>query len=695
MPNKCLTEEQLQGLLDIDLMESEQAVSGELEHLGACLVCKEKLQQISTARLPAIRSPHLLWNDETQSGAVPFASDQLEPGEVIGPYKLLELAGHGACGRVFQALDRKLDRIVAVKILNPETIAENSEMIGWEALATARCDHPGVVTVYSLESHLLPVQSESRGNAAINILVMQFVDGENLARLVANKSIDRKQLVGFIAQAAEGIEMAHRNGVIHRDVKPGNILVDSKRKVAKITDFGMAMLANAEVDSRKFYGGTPGFMAPELRQGDRPTVASDVYSLGVSLKESLAGLDPRADSDLDAVVAKATCDQPANRYSSMQVFADELNRWLQGKPTQARQRTPLQKFSYQLVERRAALSMIAGAIGLAGIWFWQARVGANRESSLQADLDLMLEVDLRELWEEYRKLKGTAKHHELIKERLVNIQASQAKQKGFASPEEELFSMLGEANVAVLGGEELKAIALYGKALQASADVAFDPERPYVYMILLRGLRKSAELQIQCANWNGSLGFLDEFESVAERMHPVDPLWNERLTYSELCATFLRFRAEVREGIEQSGDVNLESWQDEIERLSEIDFSKLQGSRNPYNNKHRIELRWRFALACFSANDIELGEASMKAAFGVPVDQKNKSDVFVAINQFQEAELEFTRLAKLNMSRFEFLDMAIQTNQHIIDLAESANKSIKLDLARKRRAVLERIEASR
>lgn len=692
MPNKCLTEEQLQGLLDIDLMESEQAVSGELEHLGACLVCKEKLQQISTARLPAIRSPHLLWNDETQSGAVPFASDQLEPGEVIGPYKLLELAGHGACGRVFQALDRKLDRIVAVKILNPETIAENSEMIGWEALATARCDHPGVVTVYSLESHLLPVQSESRGNAAINILVMQFVDGENLARLVANKSIDRKQLVGFIAQAAEGIEMAHRNGVIHRDVKPGNILVDSKRKVAKITDFGMAMLANAEVDSRKFYGGTPGFMAPELRQGDRPTVASDVYSLGVSLKESLAGLDPRADSDLDAVVAKATCDQPANRYSSMQVFADELNRWLQGKPTQARQRTPLQKFSYQLVERRAALSMIAGAIGLAGIWFWQARVGANRESSLQADLDLMLEVDLRELWEEYRKLKGTAKHHELIKERLVNIQASQAKQKGFASPEEELFSMLGEANVAVLGGEELKAIALYGKALQASADVAFDPERPYVYMILLRGLRKSAELQIQCANWNGSLGFLDEFESVAERMHPVDPLWNERLTYSELCATFLRFRAEVREGIEQSGDVNLESWQDEIERLSEIDFSKLQGSRNPYNNKHRIELRWRFALACFSANAVELGEASIKAAIAVPIDKK---DVFVAINQFHEAEFEFARLARSNMARIELLDMALLANRHIIDLAESANKSIKLELARKRRVVLKELQSLR
>ncbi len=692
MPNKCLTEEQLQGLLDIDLMESEQAVSGELEHLGACLVCKKKLQQISTARLPAIRSPHLLWNDETQSGAVPFASDQLEPGEVIGPYKLLELAGHGACGRVFQALDRKLDRIVAVKILNPETIAENSEMIGWEALATARCDHPGVVTVYSLESHLLPVQSESRGNAAINILVMQFVDGENLARLVANKSIDRKQLVGFIAQAAEGIEMAHRNGVIHRDVKPGNILVDSKRKVAKITDFGMAMLANAEVDSRKFYGGTPGFMAPELRQGDRPTVASDVYSLGVSLKESLAGLDPRADSDLDAVVAKATCDQPANRYSSMQVFADELNRWLQGKPTQARQRTPLQKFSYQLVERRAALSMIAGAIGLAGIWFWQARVGANRESSLQADLDLMLEVDLRELWEEYRKLKGTAKHHELIKERLVNIQASQAKQKGFASPEEELFSMLGEANVAVLGGEELKAIALYGKALQASADVAFDPERPYVYMILLRGLRKSAELQIQCANWNGSLGFLDEFESVAERMHPVDPLWNERLTYSELCATFLRFRAEVREGIEQSGDVNLESWQDEIERLSEIDFSKLQGSRNPYNNKHRIELRWRFALACFSANAVELGEASIKAAIAVPIDKK---DVFVAINQFHEAEFEFARLARSNMARIELLDMALLANRHIIDLAESANKSIKLELARKRRVVLKELQSLR
>ncbi len=695
MPIKCLTDEQLQGLLDIDFMENEQTVTDELEHLGNCLVCTEKLQQISTACLPAIRSPHLLWNDENQSGAVPFASDQLQPGEVIGPYKLLELAGHGACGRVFQALDQKLDRIVAVKILNPETAAENSEMIGWEALTTARCDHPGVVTVYSLESHLLPHQSGSRGNVAVNILVMQFVDGENLASLVAHKSIDHKQLVGFIAQAAEGIEMAHRNGVIHRDIKPGNILVDTNRKVAKITDFGMAMLANADIDSRKFYGGTPGFIAPELRQGDRPTVASDVYSLGVSLEESLAVLDPCADSDLAAVVAKATCDQPANRYSSMRAFADELNRWLLGKPTQARQRTPLQKLSYRLVERRAALSMIAGAIGLAGTWFWQARVGANRESSLLADLELMRNVEMRKLWKEYESLNGTAEHLNLITAHSIDYHAS-SKNKKIQSPEEELLSILHIANRAVMEGKkELKVITLYGNALEVSADVAFDPDRPFLFILLLRGLRKSAELQIQCDRWNECLDVLDEFETVAERMEPVDPLWNDRLTYNELCASFLRSRAEAREGREQYGDVSLESWQNEIERLSKIDFTKLQGSGNPFNNKHRIELRWRFALACFSANDIELGEASMKAAFGVPVDQKNKSDVFVAINQFQEAELEFTRLAKLNMSRFEFLDMAIQTNQHIIDLAESANKSIKLDLARKRRAVLERIEASR
>lgn len=510
--------------------------------------------------------------------------------------------------------------------------------------------------------------------------------------------------------------MAHRNGVIHRDIKPGNILVDSNRSVAKITDFGMAMLANAEIDSRKFYGGTPGFMAPELRQGDRPTVASDVYSLGVSLKESLAAFDPRADFDLAAVVAKATCDQPADRYSSMQAFADDLNRWLQGKPTQARQRTPLQKFSDRLVERRVALSMIAGAIGLAGTWFWQARVGANREASLQADLESIRLVKLRELWEEYKKFKGTAKESEDIRERLLNIHDSLGKQKRFESSEEELLSILGQANVAILEGEELKVIALSGKALQASADVAFDPERPYVYMVLLRRLRTSAELQIQNENWSECLEVLDEFETIAGRMQPVDRLWNDHLTYHELCASFLRFRAEVREGKEQSSDMNLESWQDEIERLSEIDFTKLQGSKHPYKNKHRIELRWRFALACFaandvklgeanmkaafalacfSANDVELGEASMKAAFAVPVDEENEKDVFVALHQLQEAELEFARLAKLDMSRFELFDMAVQTNLHVIDVAESVNNTSWLELAQKRRAALQAIEALR
>ena len=410
----------------------------------------------------------------------------------------------------------------------------------------------------------------------------------------------------------------------------------------------------------------------------------------------LAVLDPRADSDLAAVVAKATRDQPANRYSSMQAFADELNHWLLSKPTQARQRTPLQKISYRLVERRAALSVIAGAIGLAGTWFWQARIGANRESSLQADLELVREVEMRELWKEYESLNGTAEHLKLITLRSNDFLASSKKNEKFESPEEELLSILHRANRAVNEGKkELKAITLYGNALQASADVAFDPDRPFLFMLLLRGLRKSAELQIQCEGWNGCLEVLDEFETIAERMEPVDPLWNDRLTYNELCASFLRSRAEAREGREQYGGVSLESWQNEIERLSKIDFTKLQGSGNPFNNKHRIELRWRFALACISANDIELGEASMKAAFGVPVDQKNKSDVFVAINQFQEAEFEFARLANLYMSRLKFLDMAIQTNQHIIDLAESANKSIKLNLARKRRAALEAIEALR
>ena len=229
-------------------------------------------------------------------------------------------------------------------------------------------------------------------------------------------------------------------------------------------------------------------------------------------------------------------------------------------------------------------------------------------------------------------------------------------------------------------------------AVHASTGDEGDPDPRHVYQIWFRVLFISKTVLLKCDNCNASMRLHDEFESVAERMHPVDPLWNERLTYSELCATFLRFRAEVREGIEQSGDVNLESWQDEIERLSEIDFSKLQGSRNPYNNKHRIELRWRFALACFSANAVELGEASIKAAIAVPIDKK---DVFVAINQFHEAEFEFARLARSNMARIELLDMALLANRHIIDLAESANKSIKLELARKRRVVLKELQSLR
>jgi predicted Ser/Thr protein kinase len=253
-------------------------------------------------------------------GACPICllDAEVEPA-LLGDLELLEEIGRGGMGRVYRARDRKLDRIVAVKFLPPElaSLPDFRERLEREARALARLAHPNVVAVHDL----------GREDEAPYI-VMEYAEGRPLSELLP-LPLDRALDVAL--QTASALAAAHRAGIVHRDVKPENVLVDDAGRV-KVADFGIARLLAPEDESRlTSVGGvlgTPRYMAPEALAGAAPGPRMDVYSLGVLVHEMLVGRGSAASESLPpairAIVARATARAPDDRYASVEEMAREL-----------------------------------------------------------------------------------------------------------------------------------------------------------------------------------------------------------------------------------------------------------------------------------------------------------------------------------------------------------------------------------
>ena len=267
-----------------------------------------------------------------------------QPGDLIaGRYELEELVGTGGMSSVFRAHDTQLDRRVAVKILHEHYAAdpEYLERFRREARAVARLSHPNIVTVID--------RGEDGGR---QFIVFEHVDGENLKELVTRTGrLPVRRALELALATADGLSFAHEQGLVHRDVKPQNVLLSREGDV-KVTDFGIARSLDVEhgVTQTGTVLGTGEYLAPEQASGKPVSPATDVYSLGVVLWELLAGdlpfvgenfvavalrhvnepppdlrgRRPDVSPRLAAAVERALAKDPAHRFPTMAAFAREL-----------------------------------------------------------------------------------------------------------------------------------------------------------------------------------------------------------------------------------------------------------------------------------------------------------------------------------------------------------------------------------
>ena len=223
-------------------------------------------------------------------------------GETISHYRILEKLGEGGMGVVYKAEDMKLGRTVALKFLAPHLLRSEEALKRFEreARAAASLDHPNICTIHEID--------ESKGRIFI---VLAFVEGQSLAKKVTEGPLAIKEVLSVGAQLAEGLAAAHEHGVVHRDIKPDNVmLLKGSRGLVKIMDFGLAQLSGASNMTRDGTTlGTMAYMSPEQAEGGHVDHRSDIWALGAVLYEMTAGRPPFK-GDFDQAVVYSILNEP-------------------------------------------------------------------------------------------------------------------------------------------------------------------------------------------------------------------------------------------------------------------------------------------------------------------------------------------------------------------------------------------------
>ena len=299
----------------------------------------------------------------------------------LGDYELLGEVGRGGQGVVFCARQKSLNRTVALKVINLGQWASKAHVKRFrrEAEAAASLDHPCIVPIYEV--------GERDGSCYFS---MKFVEGGQLDEVSRRRPMSIRHAAELIAKVARTVHYAHEHGILHRDIKPGNILLDDKGE-PHLTDFGLARLVETESTITRTLEllGTPSYMAPEQAAGNNTqlTSATDVYGLGAVLYRLLTGhppfvggttyetikllLDteprqprlwnPKIDRDLSTICLKCLDKDPQRRYASALALAEDLERWLKHEPIQARRIGAFTR-GRKWVRRNPTNALLAGSL---------------------------------------------------------------------------------------------------------------------------------------------------------------------------------------------------------------------------------------------------------------------------------------------------------------------------------------------
>src|SRR6266404_931667 len=334
--------------------------------------------------------------DKLSRGDATVAPDGKKAGRAagmqgeLGDYELLEEVGRGGQGVVFRARQKSLNRTVALKVISLGQWASKPHLKRFrlEAEAAARLEHPGIVPIHEV--------GERDGSCYFS---MQFIEGGQLDEVVRREPMPIRRAVELIAKVARTVHYAHEHGILHRDIKPGNILLDQKGE-PHLTDFGLARLVETESTVTRTLEvlGTPSYMAPEQAAANNTqlTSATDVYGLGAVLYQLLTGhppfaggttyetikllleteprqprlLNPKIDRDLSTICLKCLEKDPQSRYPSALALAEDLERWLKHEPIQAR-RTGIFARGKKWVQRNPTSALLtASLVALAAAAGW-------------------------------------------------------------------------------------------------------------------------------------------------------------------------------------------------------------------------------------------------------------------------------------------------------------------------------------
>jgi len=529
-------------------------------------------------------------------------------GRHIGPYRLLSRIGHGGMGVVYRAVrdDDVFRKTVALKVVHGDASAEHLRRLGRERQILARLQHPNIATI-------LDGGTTDEGRP---YLVMEYVEGEAIDAYCNGHGLGTRQRLEMFRTVCGAVHNAHQNLVVHRDLKPQNILVTADGQ-PKLLDFGIAKLLAAGVDPEDAPTATllpmmtPEYASPEQVRGQTVTTASDVYSLGVILYELLTGARPyevRADSlegivrvvceteprlpsatgpaaavlrgDLDTILLKALRKDPSRRYLSAQEMSEDIRRHLQGLPVLARADSVTYRAGKFVGRHRVAvaatalvmLSLIGGIVMTAR----QARIAEvqrRRAERRFSDVRKLANSFLFEFHDAIADLPGATKARELVVKRALEYLDGLAGEAGedgalqgeLASAYERVGDVQGLPYVASLG-DAAGALRSFERAYAIRLDLLRhqpgDPERlagacqagtRIGRVLLSRGEAKPALARFQ------------------EALPWCDGAWRKRADAAS-ADTVLRTRLMIADALRRSGEPGraVEGYQGVLRQAEEI-----------------------------------------------------------------------------------------------------------------------------